>query len=253
MQVTCSCGKVLNVPDKLAGKSARCPACKKILQMPAAPSGAPLPTRIMVTCSCGKKLAAPPSAAGKKVLCPKCSKELTVPGAVKAPSGPAFAPMSPAASFAAAPAAPRKPGPASTSNLSFEVEAPAETPKPEPAPVEPDDGDAEKSEYGLGNRKCPNCKADLPHSAQFCVECGTALATGTKIRSAATATMKKKGIHLEPDQIKKIIYGAILLVLVGLVYWWLYAPHGMTADEMKRAVQKTGGSGPPRVAPVGGE
>ena len=36
MQVTCSCGKVLNVPEKLAGKTARCPACKKILQMPGA-------------------------------------------------------------------------------------------------------------------------------------------------------------------------------------------------------------------------
>ena len=30
MQVTCSCGKVLNVPDTMAGKNARCPGCQRL-------------------------------------------------------------------------------------------------------------------------------------------------------------------------------------------------------------------------------
>ncbi len=79
MQVTCSCGKVLNVPATLAGKSARCPGCPKILQMPGGAPAAPAAARIVVECSCGKKLAAPVSAAGKKVRCPTCNKELAVP------------------------------------------------------------------------------------------------------------------------------------------------------------------------------
>ncbi|MGO8705734.1 MAG: hypothetical protein ACLQVA_18170 [Candidatus Brocadiia bacterium] len=244
MQVTCSCGKILNVPEKLAGKTARCPTCKKILQMPGAPAAGPLPSRITVTCSCGKKLAAPANAAGKKVLCPKCNKELTVPAPARKPSSPVIKPMPPPASYASAPApaAPRKPAPAPKEDLAFAIEAPP----PEPAMPEPliavsrTSGAAEKDEYGLGNPKCPSCKADMPHGAQFCVECGTALATGTKIKSAAPASKIKKKFELDDETRKKLIYGVIALIVIGVLIWWVNKPHGMTEAEMKAAAQSAG-------------
>ena len=39
--VRCSCGKSLRAPDSLAGKAARCPACKSPLRIPADSSGEP--------------------------------------------------------------------------------------------------------------------------------------------------------------------------------------------------------------------
>ena len=260
MQVTCSCGKVLNVPENLAGKSGRCPACKKIFQMPGAPPAVPLPSRITVTCSCGKKLAAPATAAGKKVLCPKCSKELTVPGGAAKPSSvaaggskrsaPVITPMPPPASYASsAPTAPRRPAPAPREDLTFDVEAaPPEPPKPALLPADSAGGHAEREEYGLSKPKCPNCKADMPRGAQFCVECGTALATGAKIHGAAAPTAKtKKLIQIDPEDRKKLIYGVIGLILLGLLIWYVNKPKGMTAAEQRAAAQAV--KGPPGMAP----
>ena len=34
IKVTCSCGRVLNVKDELAGKKGRCPSCGNVLQVP---------------------------------------------------------------------------------------------------------------------------------------------------------------------------------------------------------------------------
>ena len=114
-------------------------------------------------------------------------------------------------------------------------------------------GEAERAEYGLGTRKCPNCKADLQNGAQFCVECGTTLATGTKIKSANSPGAKaKKRIELDPEDTRKIIYGAIAIVLIGLGYWYVYfKPHGMTEAEMKRAAQSRGQLQPGRAPKAG--
>jgi hypothetical protein len=234
MQVTCGCGKVLNVPETLAGKTARCPACKKVLQMPGAAPAAPVPSRIMVTCSCGKKLAAPVSAAGKKVLCPKCNQEMTVPAPAKlTPSAPVIKPMPPPASYAAAPAEPRKPAPAPTEDLMFDVEPPPPAAlKPRDMPEDSPGGVAEKAEYGLGKPKCPNCKADLAHGAQFCVECGTSLATGNKVNSAAKPAAKKKGVQVDGELVKKILVGLLLAAAVAIggysAYKHLYVPWSLT-------------------------
>ncbi len=266
MQVTCSCGKILNVPDKLAGKTARCPTCKKLLQMPGAAPAGPAASRIMIECPCGKKLAAPASAAGKKVACPKCNKELTVPGPAKKPSSvppggsergaPVITPMPGPASYKSAPTRPAKLAPASTEDLSFDVEAPPPEPrKPAPAPMDAPDGGAAHEEYGLGKPKCPNCKADLPHGAQFCVECGTALATGTKMQAAAPGVVKKKSLKdfkfsdLDPEDWRKIKYGAIAAIVIGLGYWYMYWPHGKTQAEMKQEAADK--AGPPRAPGMG--
>jgi len=261
MQVTCSCGKVLNVPDKLAGKSARCPACKKIFQMPGAPPAVPLPSRITVTCSCGKKLAAPATAAGKKVLCPKCNHEITVPAPARMPSSvppggsergaPVIKPMPGPASYASAPAAPQKPAAAPKNDLAFDIEAPQPEPEMRREPLRAaslSSPAGKDDEYGLGKPKCPSCKADMPHGAQFCVECGTALATGAKIKSAAPTSKTKKRFEIDPEDKTKLIYGIIALIVIGLLIWWVNKPHGMTAAEMKAAAAAPGGK--PRPSPL---
>jgi len=240
MQVACSCGKILNVPETLVGKTARCPACQKTLQMPGAAPAATSASRIVLTCSCGKKLAAPAAAAGKKVRCPKCNKELAVPAPAKPPSAPVITPMPPQASYAAAPAAPRKPALFPAADLTFAVEPPPpEPPRLKPLPMDSPGGEEEKAEYGLGAAKCPNCKANLAQGSQFCVECGTALATGTKHKGAVApeGKTKKLKIQLDADNVKKIICGAILAALIA-ASWWLFTPKGMTEAEMKRDAQQ---------------
>ena len=34
ISVTCPCGKKLNAPDTLAGKRAKCPVCKELVEIP---------------------------------------------------------------------------------------------------------------------------------------------------------------------------------------------------------------------------
>ena len=80
MQVKCSCGKLLEIPDILAGKKARCPACKNVLSIPAGQAAQTGGSQmVMMECSCGKRLRAPVTAAGNTVRCPACNTELTVP------------------------------------------------------------------------------------------------------------------------------------------------------------------------------
>ena len=243
MQVTCSCGKVLNVPEKLAGKTARCPACKKIFQMPGAAPESPAPSRITVTCPCGKKLAAPATAAGKKVLCPKCNQELTVPVPARKPSCAGDQADAAAGVIRFGPGRAAQARSASDGRSGFAVEAPP----PEPAMSEAlraaaSSEPAEKEdEYGLGKPRCPNCKADMPHGAQFCVECGTALATGTKVKVAMPASSKtKKKFEIDAEDRKKLIYGIIALIVIGLLIWYVNKPHGMTVEEMKKAAAESG-------------
>jgi uncharacterized membrane protein YvbJ len=98
--------------------------------------------------------------------------------------------------------------------------------------------------YGVGNPKCPTCKADLQYGAQFCVECGTSLATGTQLKPVAKAGVKRRKTwsDLDPHEQKTIIWASIAIVVSVLLYWYLFhKPHGMTPTEMKgeRAGEQT--------------
>jgi hypothetical protein len=113
---------------------------------------------------------------------------------------------------------------------------------------------AEKNEYGVGNPRCPNCKAELPYGSQFCVECGTSLATGAVLKPMAKPGVKKRKTwsDLEPYQQKRIIWGVIGVIVLILLYWWIYKPHGMTASEMKSERAGEKGPGRPAGGPRGG-
>ncbi len=193
MQVKCDCGKTLNVPDTLAGKSARCPGCSKVFKVPGTPPPAVPATKVQFSCACGKKLSAPVSAAGRKIACPGCAKELTVPKPAGAPSDAPAPPAAPAAPKpapkASAPAPkPPPPPPAGDDELALDdapppPEPPKAAPPPPEAPPEPEPAKDESVGYGVAGVKCPNCKTDLGAGAQFCTECGTNVATGTRVEA----------------------------------------------------------------------
>jgi len=198
MQVTCSCGKLLNVPDTLAGKNVRCPGCKKVFKAEGVVAPATPPGKVAFACSCGRKLTAPVAAAGKKVACPACNKELVVPGAPPA-------------------AAPKL--------------APAAAPVFAPPPKDKDDG---SGLYALSKPHCPSCKAEMEANAQFCIQCGTNLATGGKVQQADAQQQKAKSAALSPKT-KMIFIGVGAVALIGgALGVWL-------------ALSK---SGPPRQAPA---
>ncbi len=66
IHVECDCGKSLNVPDKLAGKKGKCPACGAVLNIPAKGGDEELEM----------EMSAPPpkAAAGSGKKCPNCKK-----------------------------------------------------------------------------------------------------------------------------------------------------------------------------------
>ncbi len=69
IRVECDCGKSLNVPDKLAGKKGKCPACGAVLNIPAGGGGGD-----------EFEITAPPAkaSAGSGKKCPNCNKQWPV-------------------------------------------------------------------------------------------------------------------------------------------------------------------------------
>lgn len=74
IRLKCSCGKVLNVRDELAGKAVKCPGCQTPLRVPASGAAAP-PTKAAAP---APRAAQPGAAAAKKSLAAK-----TAPAAVQ--------------------------------------------------------------------------------------------------------------------------------------------------------------------------
>ena len=107
MQIKCSCGKALKVPDSLAGKQAKCPACGKVFKVPAGKS--------------------PPPPQGA---------------------------------------------------------------------------------FGLLSSRCPQCQAELDPCAQFCVSCGTHLATGAKYDAVSMEDVQEE---------KKSARTKLIIVIVCVV------------------------------------
>ena len=215
IQVTCSCGKSVAAPSKLAGKKVKCPGCKEPLQVPSAngksasgksASGKSASGKstngksaangssaaIKASCSCGKSFKAPAKAAGKKVRCPACKEPVTIPGGKKSK-----------AKIAAAASAPSA-----------------------------DDGvgsllDEVGFQRSGGAGRCPNCKEDLLEEAVLCVACGYNLETGKMLKSKVKrADEVEEDDGKAPDHVasaepgkkggsKMILLLVLLLVLAG--------------------------------------
>jgi phage FluMu protein Com len=69
IKIKCKCGKVLAVPDSMAGKKGRCPACKVILSIPAAKG----PPKLKLAAGAATATGAPAAPASEKKTCPYCS------------------------------------------------------------------------------------------------------------------------------------------------------------------------------------
>jgi len=184
MQVKCPCGKLLKVPDTAAGKRVKCPACGKVLQVPAE-SGIPAPPpaasdKIIVECSCGKKLAAPASAAGKQVRCPACKSLIPVPGDEAT----------------------------GDDSAGFSLEA--------------GPGESDQGEYGVEKAKCPACGEFLAPGAQFCVACGTHISTGTRVDGVDMNAIAEKKSDVKKTRYAIIVIIVVAaLIIVGTVIFLL--------------------------------
>jgi len=78
----------------------------------------------------------------------------------------------------------------------------------------------ERGEYAVAGYKCPNCKASLEVGAQFCVECGTNLATGGKMDAAKADDIKSK--KKLDRKTMMLIGGAIAgLIVIGALTFFL--------------------------------
>jgi len=190
MQIKCACGKILRVPDAMAGKNGKCPGCGKVFKIPAAGGAAPPAApeeKTIAKCSCGKVLAVPASAVGKKVRCPGCQNILTV-------SPP--------------PSTSLPPPQLSLSSIGFDREA---------QDVKPD---TEGAAYGMTTSQCPNCRAEIEPGAQFCVACGTHLVTGNKVAAHEAKPLSASRMpRVDPKLVKLIVVVAVVLLLVvGGVY-----------------------------------
>jgi len=76
-----SCGRILGVPEKFAGKRIHCPKCKASINVPApTESGGTQQETIKFHCpKCSQKIGLPANYAGKQVRCAKCRNLLRVP------------------------------------------------------------------------------------------------------------------------------------------------------------------------------
>lgn len=89
IEFRCDCGKLLEAEPEWAGKKARCPQCKRILEIPSATGGNVATDTddstsddvddITVECVCGKYLSAERDWIGKLAKCPGCGEVLRIP------------------------------------------------------------------------------------------------------------------------------------------------------------------------------
>jgi hypothetical protein len=167
ISVTCSCGKKISAPGKLAGKRVKCPSCQAAVKIPDADQGkhAGRPaTKVVLHCRCGRKSAAPAHLAGTSVKCPGCGKPIRVPmGRPASPSTTVKAKAQPAP----------PPKTAGLMSLLDEVGATA----------------------AREGQNCPNCRSLIPSEAILCVQCGYHLESGKQLRTKRIGRKPRLG-HL---------------------------------------------------------
>ncbi|MEZ6117348.1 MAG: hypothetical protein R3C28_12335 [Pirellulaceae bacterium] len=238
IQVKCSCGKSLAVPDKYAGKRIKCPGCESALTVPAQTAAAK-PAAISVKCKCGKTLGVKPELAGKKVKCPTCQAVLAIPAvaAVGATTS----------GSQAKPAAIAKP---ERDDLSGDMGL---------DDIEPGSGNAfddlgggldslldEVNFKASEGPRCPECRTELTEDAVLCVKCGYNLQTGKKLKTVKvekiqkskllgppTAAAKSQGTDrpkIDPSTLPSAVKNLRLALMAcgGLVIVGLLAAIGMT-------------------------
>lgn len=167
IKAACSCGHSFQAASKYAGKTVKCPKCKKPLKIPAAkstskkaPAGESASGKIAVKCKCGKAFSAKPELAGKKVKCPGCGEPIVIKAKSKSASAKAKSKSASA----------EKQGPSDAiGDLFDEV------------------GFAVEKGGGQG-KKCPECKSPMKEEAILCIECGYNENLGKKMETYRPVT-----------------------------------------------------------------
>jgi len=188
MKIRCVCGKTLKIPDSLAGKKVKCPSCGHVLSVDG-DATRPAGGKQTVQCSCGQKLAVPADAMGKKVRCPACSAIVAIP-----------------ADGAALLQAPYPEPEPSAEDLPFELDLGGQS---SDAAISDDDA------FEVAGAKCPNCGSSLDAAAQFCVACGTHMATGTKTGGVDLEELKDR--TKSTRQFGLMLWGGVALVILAIV------------------------------------
>lgn len=202
ISVPCSCGKKLSAPDNLAGKKARCPNCKKVLQIPAAAPAAKAP-------------AAPPTA---KAPAPANADPLADPSlnldALTAGTPGEYDIDLPDDLFSTKPAPTKQ-------RASAQPEA-------EAVPVRPVDS----------GRKCPACKEPMGEKDVVCGLCGFSptanIYAGGSSRYATHDTRKSYGTLFGMDLNHVTISGLLaVLIAIGSVLFWFFTGPGAKYQVIK--------------------
>lgn len=161
--VRCACGKSIAAPDNLAGRTVKCPACSKPLEIPGKspaedqtkPTASSQPSKaappLYLTCECGRKVTAPANLAGKAVQCPTCRQLIKVP----------------------------KPT----------VHAALTKPQKDPLSELLDEVDLSKSRTG---HRCPECRQDMQPDDVLCIRCGYNIESGKKLTTKLVEGKGKK-------------------------------------------------------------
>jgi len=90
IKVRCGCGKSVAAGAELAGKTVKCPSCRRPLRIPSPSIGrsasgrsaadkSGVESRLKTDCPCGKSIEVPRKYAGKSVQCPACKQPLSIP------------------------------------------------------------------------------------------------------------------------------------------------------------------------------
>ena len=187
-----SCGKTHQAKDELAGKTVKCPACSRPMQVPAAAGG-----QLAVQCpGCGAGYRLGAQLAGKVVKCKQCGGQIVVGGAA-----PAMARQHAAAAA----------GPAfgSIGDLLDDAGPGKIIAPPTLLP---------------GQTLCPYCQKPIPMGAALCVECGMDFRAGkaiaTKIERPRTEAEQAR-VDSWIALISVIFLPFLLLIpgAIGLVCW----------------------------------
>lgn len=190
--IACACGKRLKVPDLLAGKRVKCPACGQLIAVKDAPSPAAA-DKVKVSCACGVVLNAPKRMLGMEVKCPKCSMFVRIEEEGEGA-------LAPPAAGGAAP-------PEGASGASLSALA--------------DEGEAE-DEQGYQKPKCVACKAEMNFGDVICLKCGANQATGEKVEAFEGEVEKEKPAHkagMPPMALIAVVVAVFVLALAAIVYF----------------------------------